>query len=222
MAARDSVARKARSAVLRSRERFWRPTDFEGSPGAVAVTLSRLHGEGELRHIRRGLYWRGRKTLLGMAPPRPELVVRELVGTLGVGPSGLSAASALGLSTQVPSRVIVAVPNRPPTDPSGVRFVDRSGREGRTKVGLHPFEIALLEVLEDPKRFIEVGDDEASVRLHVLFETGKVDAARLARAASDEPARVRENLRTLFYRIDKPAFAAMVPGRRGAPLPTAA
>jgi hypothetical protein len=214
MASSDSVAGKVRSAVLRSRERFWRPTDFDGSPGAVAVTLSRLHEEGELRHIRRGLYWRGRKTLLGMAPPRPELVARELVGTVGVGPSGLSAASALGLSTQVPSRTIVAVPTRPPVDPSGVRFVDRSGREGRAKAGLRPFEIALLEVLEDPSRFIEVDRDEADARVRALFETGVVNAARLSRAAADEPARVRENLRDLFARIDRRDFAAVVPGRR--------
>lgn len=221
MARQDSVAGIARSAILRSGERFWRPTDFNGSPAAVAVALSRLRREGELRHVRRGLYWRGRKTLLGMAPPRPELVARQLAGTVGVGPSGLSAASTLGLSTQVPSRVIVAVPTRPPTDPSGIRFVDRSGREGRTKAGLRPSEIALLEVLEDPKRFIEVDDDEATARLRALFETGEVDAARLSRAAPDEPARVRENLRSLLRRIGKSDFAVAVPGRRSALVTTA-
>jgi hypothetical protein len=210
----NSVAGMVRSAVLHSRERFWRPTDFPGSPGAVAVALSRLHHEGELRHIRRGLYWRGRKTLLGMAPPRPELLARELVGTVAVGPSGVSAASTLGLSTQVPSRVVVAVPTRPPSDPPGVRFVDRSGREGRARARLRPREIALLEVLEDPSRFIEVSDDEADVRLRALFETGDVDADRLSRAAPDEPARVRENLRTVLLRVGRPNFAAAVPGRR--------
>src|SRR4030067_3126473 len=105
MATRTStVAGDVRAILLRSRDRFWRPPDFSDPPGAVDAALSRLSREGELVRVRRGLYWRGAKTLLGMAPPRSELIARELLGRVGVGPAGMSAASSLGLSTQVPAR----------------------------------------------------------------------------------------------------------------------
>lgn len=214
MATQDSVAGKVRSKVLRSRGHFWRPTDFDGSPGAVAVALSRLHDEGELRRIRRGLYWRGPKSLLGMAPPKPEQLITELAGRTGVGPSGPSAAAALGLSTQVPSRTFVAVPMRPPSSPRGIRFVDRSGREGRVSAGLGPAEVALLEVLDAPDRFIEIDSDEAYARMGKLLRNGEIDAVRLSRAAPGESARVRENLRTLLNSIGRPDLATHVPGRR--------
>ncbi len=56
---KTSVASNVRSRVRRSHDRFWRPEDFDGSPEAVAKALSRLSESGELRRIRRGLYWRG-------------------------------------------------------------------------------------------------------------------------------------------------------------------
>ena len=66
-----SVAPEVRKRVLGSRDRFWRPEDFDGSPDAVAQALSRLARSGEVRRVRRGLYWRGASTRLGMAPPPP-------------------------------------------------------------------------------------------------------------------------------------------------------
>src|SRR5438105_3705839 len=97
-----SVAPEVRRRILPSRDRFWRPEDFDGSPEAVAKALSRLTRAGELRRVRRGLYWRGTPTQLGMAPPSPDRFVHEVIGAPGTGPAGWSAALALGLSTQVP------------------------------------------------------------------------------------------------------------------------
>lgn len=65
----QTVASEVRNRVLRSRDRFWQPEDFDGSPQAVAKELSRLNRSEELRRVRRGLYWRGTPTRLGMAPP---------------------------------------------------------------------------------------------------------------------------------------------------------
>lgn len=212
-----STAGRVRAAVLSSRNRFWRPTDFAGTSEAVAAALSRLCRESELRRVRRGLYWRGRKSILGMAPPPPESVARELAGTAGVGPAELSAAAALGLTTQVPSRVIVAVPVRPPTAPNGIRFVDRSGREGRRNARLRPYEVAVLEVLEGPSDLIELDDETTLSRFRKVFDSGEVDAARLADAATSEPARVREALHELLARLGETELASRIPGRRTVP-----
>ncbi len=213
-AKRDSAAARIRSRVLRSTDRFWHPTDFDGPAGAVDAALSRLAREGELRRVRRGLYWRGRKTLIGMAPPAPESVARELVGPFGVGPAGMNAASALGLSTQIPARAVIAVPTRPPTDTLAIRFVDRSGREGRARARLRPTEVALLEVLEDPIRFIELTPEEVTERMSDLIDEGELDPERLSKAAASEPARIRERLRTLFRSVGRANDADAIPGRR--------
>ena len=211
----STAAGEVRGKVLAARNRFWRPTDFSHSPGAVDAALSRLSREGELMRVRRGLYWRGSKTLLGMAPPRPELIAKELVGTAGVGPAGMSAASSLGLSTQIPARAVIAAPVRPPVHTHSVRFVDRSGREGRRSARLEPLEVALLEVLEDPDRFIETPPEVTIERIGKLFAGGKLDPLRLVRAAHHEPARIRERLRDLLSHIDLREWVDEVPPRRG-------
>jgi Family of unknown function (DUF6088) len=210
----DSAAARVRSRVLSSPERFWRPTDFEGPPGAVDAALSRLAREDELHRVRRGLYWRGRKTLLGMAPPPPESVARELAGPYGVGPAGTNAASALGMSTQLPARAVIAVPSRPPSGTPSIRFVDRSGRYGRVRARLRPTEVALLEVLEDPNRFTELTWDDLTKRMRDLIDVGKLDPTRLSKAALTEPARIRERLRALFRNVGRTSAADAIPARR--------
>ena len=75
-----SVAPEIRKRVFASRDRFWRPEDFDGSPDAVAQTLSRMTRTGDLRRVRRGLYWCGTPTRLGMAPPPPDRLAGEIVG----------------------------------------------------------------------------------------------------------------------------------------------
>ncbi|HEY6537696.1 MAG TPA: hypothetical protein VI138_01490, partial [Candidatus Dormibacteraeota bacterium] len=115
-----SVAPEVRKRVVGSRDRFWRPEDFDGSPDAVAQALSRMARSGEVRRVRRGLYWRGAPTRLGMAPPPPGRLADAVVGGTGSGPAGRSAALALGLSTQVARREAVAVPGRSPRNPGSV------------------------------------------------------------------------------------------------------
>jgi hypothetical protein len=61
-----SVAQQVRGRVLRSGERLWQVEDFEGSPSAVSNELRRLIARGELMRVRRGVYWRGKKSRFGM------------------------------------------------------------------------------------------------------------------------------------------------------------
>src|SRR5487761_1763290 len=68
------IAPAIREKVTSSRDRFWRPDDFDGPPEAVAKALSRLADAGDLRRVRRGLYWRGTATRAGTAPPPPALL----------------------------------------------------------------------------------------------------------------------------------------------------
>lgn len=209
-----STAAEVRGRVLRSRERFWRPEDFDGSPEAVTRALSRLERAGELRRMRRGLYWRGSSTRLGMAPPPSGRLAGEVVRGPGTGPAGWSASLALGLSTQVGRREAVAVPGRPPLSPISVHFVSRAASTKRRVERLRPSEVALLEVLRDWDRLVEVSTPEAVSRIGRFADEGEVRLDRLTRASSSEPPRTRERLRRLLKALGRDDLVAAVPPAR--------
>jgi len=213
------VAAEVRDRVVASRERFWKPEDFAGAPMTVAKALSRLEKAGELRRIRRGLYWHGAATPLGMAPPPATKLAKELVGTRGVGPGEGSAALALGLSTHVPRTTTIAVPGRVPESPiDSVRFVSRSAATKRLDERLYPAEVALFEVLRDWDRYVEVPQLVAYDRIGYLIEDGAVRVGRVAAASETEPARVRSRLRALLSALGFSDAAATVRPPRHAKL----
>ncbi len=87
------------------------PKDFLdlGSRAAVDQALSRLTRHGKIRRIKRGLYDYPRvSTRLGQLSPNPDAVVQALARKTGskIRPSGAQAANTLGLSTQVPARLV--------------------------------------------------------------------------------------------------------------------
>ncbi|MGH9032401.1 MAG: DUF6088 family protein [Acidimicrobiia bacterium] len=205
-----TVAPEVRRRVLPSRDRFWRPEDFDGSPDAVAKALSRLAHAEELRRVRRGLYWRGAPTRLGMAPPSPNRFVNEVIDAPGTGPAGWSAALALGLSTQVPRRETIAVPGRAPRSPGTVRFVSRAASTKRRDERLRPTEVALLEVLRDWNTLVEVPTAAAVKRVADLAGSGTLRLDRVVRASATEPPRVRERLRRLLGAMGRSADADAV------------
>lgn len=206
-----SVADTVRRRVERSGQRFWRVDDFDVSRAAASRELSRLAEAGKLRHVRRGLYWRGKETLLGMSGPSPDKLVMELVGRDGVGPAEWSAALALGLTTQHPRNSIIAVPTRPPAVEGPIELKDRRGREGRAANKLNWYEVAMLEVLADWSRLVELPREEAVDRLGAWLSSDKVRPAKLARAAKGEPAVVRAGLRGLMSRNGFQAEAERIP-----------
>jgi hypothetical protein len=205
-----TVASEVRKRVLASREHFWRPEDFDGSPGAVTQALSRMARSGEVRRVRRGLYWRGAPTRLGMAPPPPSRLANAVVGETGSGPAGWSAALALGLSTQVPHRETVAVPGRSPRSPGSVHYVSRAASTKRRDERLRPAEVALLEVLRDWAGLVEVPAADAVERIERLADSGTVRLDRVALASETEPPRVRERLRRLLGALGRPDMADVI------------
>ena len=180
----SSVAGAARRRVERARPgTFFRRRDFEGSDRAVESALSRLAAEGELVRVRKGLYWRGKKTRFGMTQPSPFETALAVAGP-GSGPAGVAAAHYLGLTTQVPSVVEIAVPGKTPEAMRWVRFRSRpfSRRERR----LTPAEVAVLEVLRDPLT-VEQPWSRVVERIRDLVADGTLRAKVLGAAAAEEP-----------------------------------
>lgn len=204
------AAASARDRVMRSSRRFWHPTDFDLPESTAQHLLASLVDSGELRRVRRGLYWRGAQTPLGMSPPPQDALVKELAPGQGVGLSGLSAANLLRLSTQVPKHTEYAVPRRAPANAGSVKFVSRAARQGRVKSRLNPTEVATLEVLDAWQRVIEMPPNDAMRRLADLVRKGDIRADRLAMAAATEPTPTRERLRALLEQTGNSSLAAKV------------
>ena len=85
-----------------------------GSRAAVDQALSRLHRNGQLLRVGRGLYVRPVESRFGTRAPQPEKVIAGVAAITGetVAPSGAAAANALGLSTQVPIRRVYLTSGR--------------------------------------------------------------------------------------------------------------
>jgi hypothetical protein len=87
------------------------PTDFLnfGSRQAIDIVLHRLVRKGTIRRLARGIYdFPKEHPKLGMLLPSPEKVAEALVGRDGtrIQPTGAYAANILGLSEQVPAKVV--------------------------------------------------------------------------------------------------------------------
>ena len=87
------------------------PTDFlnVGSRQAVDIALHRLVRKGTIRRLARGIYdFPEEHPVLGKLQPSPEKIAEALVGRdcTRIQPTGAYAANILGLSEQVPAKVV--------------------------------------------------------------------------------------------------------------------
>jgi hypothetical protein len=87
------------------------PNSFRGvgSRDAIDSAISRLWKEGTIRKLARGLYdYPVQDPVLGTVAPSADQIARALVvrDVIRLQPSGAYAANILGLSKQVPSRVV--------------------------------------------------------------------------------------------------------------------
>jgi len=93
------------------------PTDFLdlGSRDAVDKTLSRMAAAASIRRVARGLYdiprWH---PIVGLTAPSVDKVAKALAGKGGtrLQPTGAYAANLLGLSDQVPAKVVFLTDGR--------------------------------------------------------------------------------------------------------------
>jgi hypothetical protein len=79
-----------------------------GSRAAVDQALKRLKERNELLPLYRGVYVRPVKTRFGMRAPAAEKVIEQIVATRAetVVPHGAANANSLGLTTQVPTKLV--------------------------------------------------------------------------------------------------------------------
>ena len=184
---RGSIAEQVADHVAALPERsFVAVRDVDGSRSAVESAFSRLAAGGDILRVRKGLYWKGAATALGMSPPRVEEVALELGGP-GSGPAGVAAAQWLGLTSQVPATYLAAVPTRAPEPWPGVRFTQRP--VDRLLRSLTPSEVAVLEVLRAGPAVVETPWEELPEVIARLAASGTVRLSVLDEVAATEPHR---------------------------------
>jgi hypothetical protein len=87
------------------------PKHFQdlGKTDAIDSALRRLKAVGTIRQLARGLYdYPAQDSVLGLVAPSADAIARALVvrDAIRLQPSGAYAANVLGLSEQVPSRIV--------------------------------------------------------------------------------------------------------------------
>lgn len=108
----QSIDSNIRSRIVgHGRGWVFTPKHFQnlGSSSAIDSTLRRLRAEGGIRQLARGLYdYPALDPQLGLLTPTADAIARALVvrDAIRLQPSGAYAANQLGLSEQVPSRIV--------------------------------------------------------------------------------------------------------------------
>jgi hypothetical protein len=80
-----------------------------GSPEAIRINLHRLEKKSTIRRLSRGLYDYPKKhPTIGLLSPNPEKIVKALSirSASHLQPSGAYAANLLGLSEQIPAKIV--------------------------------------------------------------------------------------------------------------------
>jgi hypothetical protein len=97
-----------------------------GARPAVDQTLKRLVGKNELLKLYRGAYVRPVETKFGTRAPEPAKVIESIKRAQAetVVPHGAAEANALGLTTQVPSRIVYLTSGKSRTLTLGAQVVE--------------------------------------------------------------------------------------------------
>jgi len=172
-----------------------------GTSSAAKNAASRAATRGDLVGLRRGLYYKGKRTRYGVLTPPAEDVALEVLGRKGVGPTGVWAAHVLNLTTQLP-----AVPELVTSGPipTGVRGVLVHKRNNVARRDLNYAEIAVLEVLRDWNYTTEADWDGVVAAVRERVQGRQVRPDKLAAAAAGErKPHVRARLRDLLAALDR-------------------
>jgi len=163
------------------------PHDFAdlGDPRAVGMALTRLVRDGAIRRLDRGLYDRPQDhPLLGKAGATSDSVVAAVARkkNLRILPSAAVAANKLGVSTQVPAKLVYHTDGAP----SSVKL-------GKLKIEFRRNSGSMLALADRPSGLVaqalrDIGKD-------------KVTAAHLQRLRDNLPADARKGLAKDLSRV---------------------
>jgi len=174
------------------------PSDFLdlGSRDAVDQVLSRLVRKGILRRLARGLYdYPTTHPVLGIVAPTPETIAAALAGKHGIRlqPSGAYAANLLGLSTQVPAKIVFLTDGPSRTVRVGNQEIRLVRTTPRTMGPARRISGTVIQAL----RYLGQAQVGAAVIRSLRRKLRPADKRQLLRDLSFAPAWVGVHLRTI-------------------------
>lgn len=186
--------------VLAQKDQGWAftPHDFAdlGDPRAVGMTLTRLVRDGVIRRVDRGIYDRPQDhPLLGKAGATSDSVVAAVARkkNLRILPSAAVAANKLGVSTQVPAKIVYHTDGAP----SSVKL-------GKLKIEFRRNSGSMLALADRPSGLVaqalrDIGKGKVTVaHLQRLRDNLSADARKgLAKDLSRVPAWMRPHFKEL-------------------------
>lgn len=186
------------------------PADFRGlgSEAAIKMALSRLAKQGKLDRLAHGIYYIPKQDSdLGKLKPSMEEIAKAIAKRerVRILPSGVYALNKLGLSTQVPTK-LVYITDGPPRmiklGKGGIRFKATTAKKLALKGSISSLIILALDELG-----IENVTPEMKDRLTVLLS--KENPKLLKHDLSLAPAKVHDYILQLLkeYKNDRVATA---------------
>jgi hypothetical protein len=179
-----------------------------GSRAAVDQTLSRMAAEGSIRRLTRGLYDYPRmSTLLGThLPAAPEKIAEALARKTGsqLQSIGAKAANSLGLSTQVPARIVYLTDGTSRKIRIGNQTIELRHASPRRMAGAGQMEGTVIQAL----RHLGEANITPEMIEHLRQNLGKKEKAALRREGFNAPTWLLPILQKILQEITEEAIAA--------------
>ncbi len=167
-----------------------------GSRDAVASALKRYRQSGRIRQLARGLYDYPRTdAVLGVLSPSPDAVAKALAGrdAVRLQPSGAYAANLLGLSTQIPMKIVYLTDGRSRTVQIGKKQIDLKRTTPRNMATAGRISGLVIQALRHLGR--QHVDDEVIARLDRKLDTD--DRQMLLKDVRFAPAWIADIMRQI-------------------------
>ncbi len=172
-----------------------------GSRAAVDKVLSRLAASGELRRIKRGLYDLPRThALLGPLLPNAAGIAEALAekGSLRLQPSGAYAANLLGLSEQVPMKLVFLTDGASRTVQIGNQTIMLKHTTPRNMATAGKISGLVIQAL----RYLKESNIDAQMLDQMRNRLSAEDKAILLADATLAPAWIADLMRTIARQED--------------------
>ena len=173
-----------------------------GSRDAVASALRRYRQSGLIRQLARGLYDYPRTDPeLGMLTPSPDAIARALAGrdAVRLQPSGAYAANLLGLSTQIPMKIVYLTDGRSRTVQIGKKQITLKRTTPRNMATAGRISGLVIQALRNLGQ--QHVDDEVVARLDRRLDAD--DRQQLLKDVRFAPAWIADIMRRLGKKKEK-------------------
>ncbi|HNP25014.1 MAG TPA: DUF6088 family protein [Panacibacter sp.] len=130
------------------------PIDFrgEGSEGAIKMALSRLTKEEKIQRLAHGIYVKPKKDpLFGIIYPSAEVIAEAIAKKekVRIKPAGAYALHKLGLTTQVPTKLVYLTDGAPRQIKVGNTFIKFKATKPKKLATIGKISSLVIQALED-------------------------------------------------------------------------